>query len=67
MLLNYHIGCIVLGLHSFSRRPGYHPSRTAPQLQHTATQEQYSQCGSSTTWSQTPEDGHINARNMLST
>ena len=25
-----------------------------------------SQCGSSTTWSQTPEDGHINARNMLS-
>ena len=27
--------------------------------------EQYSQCGSSTTQSQTPEDGHINARNML--
>jgi len=27
--------------------------------------EQYSQCGSSTTYSQTPEDGHINARNLL--
>jgi len=30
-----------------------------------AVQEQCSQCGSSTTQSQTPEDGHINARNML--
>jgi hypothetical protein len=50
----------------FSRQPGYHPSRTAPQLQHTAIQEQYSQCGSSTTYSQNPEDGLINARNMLS-
>jgi hypothetical protein len=28
--------------------------------------EQYSHCGSSTTQSQTPEDGHINAQNMLS-
>jgi len=28
--------------------------------------EQYSQCGSSTTWTQTPEDGYIKARNMLS-
>jgi len=28
--------------------------------------EQYSQCGSSTTQPQTPEGGHINARNMLS-
>jgi hypothetical protein len=27
--------------------------------------EQYSQCGSSTTQSQTPEDGHIKAQNML--
>ena len=28
--------------------------------------EQYSQCVSSTTQSQNPEDGHINARNMSS-
>jgi len=31
------------------RQLGYHPSRTAHWLQHTAIQEQYSQCGSSTT------------------
>jgi len=29
-------------------------------------QEQYNQCGSAATQSQTPEAGHINVRNMLS-
>jgi len=82
MLLNYHIGRFVLDLlcvgvrvqfgwggirgAGFSRQPGYHPSRIAPLLQHTANQERNGQCGSSITWPQTPVDGHINARNMLS-
>ena len=40
---------------------------TAPNLQHTAEQEQNDQCGNSTAQSQAPDDGYINVRNMLST
>jgi len=61
MLLNYHIGCIVLGsmcvgvsvwlgwgdicVAGFSLLHGYHPNPTTPKLQHTSNQEQYNQCG----------------------
>jgi len=38
-----------------------------PNLQHTSNQEQYDQFGNSTEQSQAPDDGYINARNMLST
>ena len=38
-----------------------HPNSNTQQ-----TKNEISQCGSSTTQSRTPEDGHINARNMLS-
>jgi len=64
VLLNYHIGCIVLGsmcvgvlvwlvwsgIHvaGFSLQHGYHSKPTTPKLQHTSKQEQYNQCGNST-------------------
>ena len=38
-----------------------------PNLQHTSNQEQYDQCGNSIEYSQPPDDGYINVRNMLST
>jgi len=40
---------------------------TTPNLQHTSKQEQYDQYGNSTEYSQAPDDGYINVRNMLST
>jgi len=71
--LNYHIGRIVLGsmcvgvsvwlgwrgirVAGFSLQHGYHASN----------QKQYDQFGNSTEYSQAPDDGYINARNMLST
>ena len=45
----------------------YHSKPTTPKLQHTSNQEQYDQCSNSTEQSQAPDDGYINARNMLST
>jgi len=82
ILLNYHIGLIVLGsmcvgvsvwlgcsgIHvaSFSVQQGYHSNPTTPKLQHTSHQEQYDQCGNSTAQSQAPDDRYINVRNMLS-
>jgi len=64
MLLNYHIGrfflrslCVEdlvrLGLSGirvpgFSLQHGYYSNPAAPNLQHTANQEQYNQCGNST-------------------
>jgi len=51
----------------FSLQHGYHSNPTTPKLQHTSNQEQYDQCGNSTEYSQAPDDGYINARNMLST
>jgi len=75
VLLNYHIGRIILGLMcvgvlvwlgwSGIRVAGSNP--TTLKLQHTSNQEQYGQCGSSTAQSQAADDGYINARNMLST
>ena len=59
--VNYHIGRIVLGLlyvggevqlgwsgvklKCLSLQPGHYSSLTAPNLQHTANQERYDQCG----------------------
>jgi len=54
--VDYHIGRIVLGLlyvggkvqlawRLFSLQPGNHSSLTSPNLQHTANQERYDQCG----------------------
>ena len=78
MLLNYHIGCLVLsslcvgdlvrlGLSGAHLQHGYYSNPTAPNLQHKAKQEQNDQCGNSTTQSQAPDDGYINVQNMLST
>ena len=68
ILLNYRIGHIVLGsmcVGSFGV-VGLEPA-TRIQLQHTSNQEQYDQCGNSTEYSQAPDDGYINFRNMSST
>jgi hypothetical protein len=51
----------------FSLQHGYHSNPTTPKFQHTSNQEQYGQSGNSTAQSQAPDDGYINARNMLST
>jgi len=83
ILLNYHIGRIVLGsmcvgvsvwlgwsgirVAGFSLQHGYHSNPTKPKLQLTSNQEQYDQCGNSTEQLQAPDDGYINVRNMLST
>jgi len=83
VLLNYHIGRFVfgslcvgdlvrLGLSSvrvagFSLQHGHYSEPATPNLQHTSNQEQYDQCGNSTTESQAPDDGYINVRSMLST
>jgi len=64
ILLNYHIGRIVLGslcvgvsvwlgwsgirVAGFSLQHRYHSNPTTPKLQHTTNQEQYDQCGNST-------------------
>ena len=51
----------------FSLLHWYHSNPATPKLQHTSTQEQYDQCVNSTEYSQAPDDGYINVRNMLST
>jgi len=64
ILLNYHIGRIVLGsmcvgvsvwlgwsairVAGFSLQHGYHSNPTTPKLQHTSNQEKNDQCGNST-------------------
>jgi len=57
------------GIHvaGFSLQHGYHSKPATPKLQHTSKQEQYDQCGDTIEKSQAPDDGCINARNMLST
>jgi len=83
VLLNYHIGRIVLGLMcvgdlvwlvlsgvrvaGFSLQHGHHSNPAAPNLQHTTNRKQNDQCGNSTTQSQAPDDGYINVRSMFST
>ena len=70
MLLNYHIGrffLVSLCVVGFSLQHGYYSNPTAPNLQHTAKQEQNDQCGNSTAWLQAPDDGYINVRDMLGT
>ena len=52
---------------SFSLQNEHHLIPPAPNLQHTTNWEQDDRCGNSTTQSQTPDDGYINVRNMLST
>jgi len=51
----------------FRLQHGYYSNPTAPNLQHTAKQEQNDQCGNSTASPQAPDDGYINVRNMSST
>ena len=51
----------------FSLQNEHHSKPAAPNLQHTTNWEQDDRCGNSTTQSQTPGDGYINVRNMLST
>ena len=82
MLLNYHIGRLVLGsfcvgdlvrlgwsgvrVAGFSLQHGYHSNPATPSRQHTTNREQNDRCGNSTAQSQDPDDGYINIRNMLS-
>ena len=81
MLLNYPMGCFVLGslcvgdlvrlglsgvrVADFSLQHGHHSKPAAPNLQQISNQE-HDQCGNSTAQSQAPDDGYINVRNMLS-
>jgi len=83
VLLNYHICRFVLGslcvgdlvrlglsgvrVAGCSLQHVHHSNPTAPNLQHTMNREQNDRCGNSTAQSQTPDDGYINVRNMLST
>jgi len=53
ILLNYHIGRIVLGSmcvgdFGVAGLEWYHSNPATPKLQHTSNQEQYDQCGNST-------------------
>jgi len=66
MLLNYHIGRFVLVSLCVGDlvRLGLSSIRVAGS---SAKQEQNDQCGNSTAYSQAPDDGYINVRNMLST
>ena len=68
-VVNYHISRFVLGSLCVgdSVRLGLSSARVAPNRQHTTNREQNDRCGISTTQSQTPDDGYINVRNMLST
>ena len=68
-MLNYHVGCFVLGsvCAGFSLQHGHHSNPTTPNLQHIPNQEQNNQCGNSAAQLQAPDDGYINVRNMLST
>ena len=70
MLLNYHIGRLVLSslcFAGFSLQNEHHSKPAAPNLQHTTNLEQDDRCGNSTTQSQAPDDGYITDRSMLST
>ena len=83
MLLNYHIGRLVLSslcvgdlvrlvlgsvcFAGFSLQIEHHLKPAAPNLQHTTNSEQDDRCDNSTKQSQAPDDGYINVRNMLST
>ena len=83
MLLNYHIGRLVLSslcvgdlvrpvlggvrFQGFSLQNEHHLKPAAPKPQHTTNSEQDNRCGNSSTQSQAPDDGYINVRNMLST
>ena len=70
MLWNYHIGRFVLGslcdgdLVRLASACNTDTTQTQP---HTTNREQNDRCGNSTAQSQTPDDGYINVRNMLST
>jgi len=82
-MLNYHIGRIVLGsmcvgdsvwlgwrgirVAGFRLQHGHHSNPTTPNLRHRSKQEQYDQCGNSIEYSQAPDDGYINVRNILNT
>ena len=83
MLLNYHIGrlvlsslcvgdmvCLVLSgarFAGFSLQNEHHSKPAAPNLQHTTNRGQDDRYGNSTTQSQAADDGYINVRNMFST
>ena len=45
----------------FSLQHGHHSNPATPNLQHTTNWEQDDRCGNSTTQSQAPDDGYINA------
>jgi len=51
----------------FSLQHRHYSNPATPNLQDTTNCEQNDRCGNSTTQSQTPDDGYINVRIMLST
>ena len=83
MLMNYHIGRLVLcslcvgalvrlvldGVRfaGFSLQNEHHLKPAAPKRHHTTNREQDDRCGNSSTQSQAPDEGYVNVRNMLST
>jgi len=70
VLLNYHIGCFVLGSLCVGDlvRLSLSGVRVAGfSFTLTTNREQNDRCGNSTPQSQAPDDGYINVRNMLST
>ena len=70
ILLNYHIGRIVLGSMcvGVSVWFGWSGIRVAGfRFSFTTNREQNDRCSNSTEQSQAPDDGYINVRNMLST
>jgi len=80
VLLNYHIGRIVLGLlyvvdlvrlglsgvRVASLQHGHHSNPAAPNLQHTTHRDQNDRGANSTTQSQASDDGYINVEYIRS-
>ena len=65
MLLNYHIGCLVLS--SLCVGDLVRLVLGGVRFAGFKQDEQDNRCGNSTTQSQASDDGYINVRNMLST
>ena len=70
-VLAYRCGWVgvlsVLQAEASARNTDTTPTQPHRNSNTTSIQEQYDQCGNSTEWSQAPDDGYINVRNMLST
>jgi len=64
-LCTQHVSDINISI--ISLQHGHYADPAAPNLQHTTNREQNDRFSNLTAQSQTPDDGYINVRNMLST